>query len=61
MRYLMTEAERMKSLSKNFEVFEFKEDDELPDMAVKKFSHMFGYHHAVDGKDTVLRSFQYVL
>lgn len=51
----------MKSLSKSFEVFEFKEDDELPDMAVKKFSHMFGYHHAVDGKDTILRSFQYVL
>lgn len=48
----MTETKRMKSPSKSFDVFEFKEEDELTEMAVKKIAPKFGYPHALDGKDT---------
>ncbi|XP_012838859.1 PREDICTED: probable ubiquitin-like-specific protease 2B isoform X1 [Erythranthe guttata] len=50
MRFSMTETERMKSLSKSFDVFEFKEEGELTQMAAKKYSPKSGYHHSVDGK-----------
>lgn len=46
----MTETEGMKSPSKSFDVFEFREDEELTEMAVKKIAPEFESPQSLNGK-----------
>ncbi|GFP89554.1 probable ubiquitin-like-specific protease 2b [Phtheirospermum japonicum] len=52
----MTETERMKDSIKSFDVFEFKNEDELADMTVKKCAPKFGYPNALDVSTTEIQS-----
>lgn len=46
----MTETNGMKSPSKSFDVFEFREEEELAEMAVKKIAPEFESPQSLNGK-----------